>query len=51
MWIGCKQQGLCIMRNDDYLIRKAKPDDAEELTALAILSKAHWGYPKEWLDL
>jgi GNAT superfamily N-acetyltransferase len=34
-----------------YFIRRAKPFDAGELTTLALLSKAYWGYPKEWLDL
>lgn len=31
-------------------IRLAKPYEAEELTRLAFLSKAHWGYPPEWLE-
>jgi GNAT superfamily N-acetyltransferase len=35
---------------DDIAFRPASPCNAELLTALAIRSKAHWGYPKEWLD-
>ena len=34
-----------------YAIRRARPSDAPQLTSLARASKAHWGYPKEWLDL
>ena len=34
-----------------FVIRAAHPSDADELTKLAFLSKAHWGYPKDWLDL
>ncbi|WP_175824339.1 GNAT family N-acetyltransferase [Burkholderia sp. BCC0419] len=32
-------------------VRSTRAADADELTRLARLSKAHWGYPKEWLDL
>lgn len=31
------------------LIRPARPDEAEELSALAFRSKAHWGYDEEFL--
>ncbi|WP_175734270.1 GNAT family N-acetyltransferase [Burkholderia ambifaria] len=34
-----------------FVIRACCPSDADQLTKLAFLSKAHWGYPKEWLDL
>ncbi|WGS55002.1 GNAT family N-acetyltransferase (plasmid) [Paraburkholderia sp. D15] len=34
-----------------FVIRACRPSDADQLTKLAFLSKAHWGYPKEWLDL
>jgi len=34
-----------------FTVRTARPADADELTRLARLSKAHWGYPNEWLDL
>ncbi|MPV61483.1 N-acetyltransferase [Burkholderia sp. HI2761] len=34
-----------------FTVRSARAADAGELTRLARLSKAHWGYPKEWLDL
>lgn len=34
-----------------FLVRVCRPSDANELTQLAVLSKAHWGYPKEWLEL
>ncbi len=32
-------------------IRDARPEEAGRLTAIAQASKAHWGYPGEWLDL
>jgi len=32
-----------------YSIRPALAEDCTELTKLARLSKAHWGYPAEWL--
>jgi len=34
-----------------FTVRAARATDADELTRLARLSKAHWGYPKEWLEL
>lgn len=37
--------------NELFTVRPARAADADELTQLARLSKAHWGYPKEWLDL
>jgi GNAT superfamily N-acetyltransferase len=30
--------------------RRASPEDAEELTALTIASKSHWGYDQEFMD-
>lgn len=30
-------------------IRPARPEDAEDLTAIARAAKASWGYPEEWL--
>jgi GNAT superfamily N-acetyltransferase len=30
-------------------IRRATPDQAEQLTAVAIVSKAHWGYDDEFM--
>lgn len=38
------------MKKNQFVIRACSPSDAEQLTKLAFLSKAHWGYPKEWLD-
>jgi len=35
----------------EIVIKKPKPEDAEELTKVAIASKKHWGYPDRWLDL
>jgi predicted N-acetyltransferase YhbS len=32
------------------LIRDARPDEAAELTELALRSKAYWGYGEEFLD-
>lgn len=34
-----------------FTVRAARTADADELTRLARISKAHWGYPKDWLDL
>ncbi|WP_321919900.1 GNAT family N-acetyltransferase [Burkholderia cepacia] len=34
-----------------FTVRAARTADAGELTRLARISKAHWGYPKDWLDL
>ncbi|MGS0897119.1 GNAT family N-acetyltransferase [Burkholderia stagnalis] len=34
-----------------FSIRAANASDADALTTLARISKAHWGYPKDWLDL
>src|SRR5262245_16823724 len=31
-------------------IRPAAPPEAEALTALALASKRHWGYPQSWLE-
>lgn len=35
---------------DEMSIRPADPSEADVLTELALRSKAHWGYPIEWLD-
>jgi len=32
-------------------LRQAKPREANTLTGLAFRAKAHWGYPKDWLNL
>jgi len=32
-------------------IRAGAPDDAAELTRVALAAKAHWGYPARWLEL
>ena len=34
----------------DFSIEQAVPDDAPSLSALAIRSKAHWGYSQEFMD-
>jgi N-acetylglutamate synthase-like GNAT family acetyltransferase len=31
-------------------IRRATPDEADKLTALAHAAKRHWNYPREWID-
>jgi N-acetylglutamate synthase-like GNAT family acetyltransferase len=31
-------------------IRRARPDDAETLTAIAHAAKRHWGYPEHWIE-
>lgn len=35
----------------DIIIRAAEPHEADALTAIALRSKAHWGYPQELMDL
>ena len=30
-------------------IRRAQPDEADRLTALAHAAKRHWGYPESWI--
>lgn len=37
--------------HSSYRIRPAIRTDADALTRLAFLSKAHWGYPQAWIDL
>jgi ribosomal protein S18 acetylase RimI-like enzyme len=32
-------------------ILRAKPDQAHELTHIAIAAKAHWGYPQSWMKI
>jgi GNAT superfamily N-acetyltransferase len=34
----------------NFAIRPARPDEAEQLSALAQRSKAHWGYDEEFLE-
>jgi ribosomal protein S18 acetylase RimI-like enzyme len=31
-------------------IQRARPEQAEELTALTIAAKRHWNYPKKWIE-
>ena len=33
------------------LIRRASPEDAEQLTHITVASKRHWGYPETWIQL
>jgi len=32
------------------VIRRARPEDCEVLSAIAFAAKAHWGYPRRWLE-
>src|SRR5688500_5782222 len=32
-------------------IRRARPDEAAALTAIAHAAKRHWGYPERWIAL
>lgn len=34
----------------NFAIRAARPDEAGEISALALRSKAHWGYDQSFLD-
>jgi hypothetical protein len=38
------------MGKEKYHIRQAEPHEAGVLTDLVMRSKAHWGYPKEWIE-
>jgi GNAT superfamily N-acetyltransferase len=33
------------------LIRRAKPEQAEVLTRIALAAKRHWGYPERWMEI
>lgn len=35
----------------DFRIVPATPEQAHELTRIALASKAHWGYPQHWLEI
>ena len=35
----------------DLQIRRAKPEQAEALTQIALAAKRHWGYPERWMEL
>jgi len=35
----------------DLQIRRATPEEADALTALAHLAKRHWNYPEKWIEL
>ncbi|MDF1749119.1 MAG: GNAT family N-acetyltransferase [Alphaproteobacteria bacterium] len=37
--------------NNSFTLRRARPDEASEITALMLRSKAHWGYSKEFMEL
>jgi ribosomal protein S18 acetylase RimI-like enzyme len=32
-------------------IHRATPEQADELTRIALAAKAHWGYPPHWLEI
>lgn len=32
-------------------IQRANPDQANQLTHIALAAKAYWGYPKRWMDI
>lgn len=35
----------------NFQITRATPDQAAELTCIAQAAKAHWGYPRRWLEM
>jgi GNAT superfamily N-acetyltransferase len=39
-----------ILMNKMVTLRQAAPEEAEEITALMLRSKAHWGYSKEFME-
>jgi len=36
---------------DSFLIRLALPQEAAQLTRIAIAAKRHWNYPERWMEL
>lgn len=32
-----------------HRVRRARPEEADRLTEIALAAKAHWGYPEAWL--
>ena len=38
------------IKEEKIIIVKASPGDAKELSKIALLSKAHWPYPKDYLE-
>lgn len=34
----------------EFQIRRATPNEADRLTALAHAAKRHWGYPEKWIE-
>ena len=32
-------------------IRRARPEEANELTRIALAAKRHWGYPERWMEI
>lgn len=32
-------------------IQRVRPEQANELSTIAFAAKAHWGYPKRWMDM
>jgi GNAT superfamily N-acetyltransferase len=32
-------------------IRRVVPNEADALTKIALTAKAHWGYPKRWMEI
>ncbi len=32
-------------------VRRAIPEDADALTAIALAAKRHWGYPERWIEI
>jgi ribosomal protein S18 acetylase RimI-like enzyme len=36
---------------DKFQIQRATPEQADELSQIALAAKAHWGYPARWLEI
>jgi ribosomal protein S18 acetylase RimI-like enzyme len=34
-----------------FSIQRVRPEQATELSAIAFAAKAHWGYPRRWMDM
>ena len=47
--VGLAETGMLDSRCMHLEIRRARPDEADALTALAHAAKSHWHYPPEWI--
>ena len=39
------------MNPERFSIQQVSPEQAEQLTGIALAAKAYWGYPKRWMEI